>query len=113
MHHRIYPASVPYRCLYSRNIDNLFMAGRDISVTHVALGTTRVMRTCGMSGEVVGLAAAVCRKHDVLPRAVYQKYLPELQEYMRKGAAAEGPLPDNQRFNLQNNLSVPKALKSE
>ena len=113
VHHRIYPAAVPYRCLYSRNIDNLFMAGRDISVTHVALGTTRVMRTCGMSGEVVGLAAAVCRKHDVLPRAVYQKYLPELQEYMRKGAAAEGPLPDNQRFNLQNNLSAPKALKSE
>lgn len=113
VHNRIYPAAVPYRCLYSRNIDNLFMAGRDISVTHVALGTTRVMRTCGMSGEVVGLAAAVCRKHDVLPRAVYQKYLPELQEFMRRGAAVEGPLPDNQRFNLQNNLSAPKALKSE
>ena len=113
VHNRIYPAAVPYRCLYSRNVDNLFMAGRNISVTHVALGTTRVMRTCGMAGEVVGLAASVCHAHDALPRAVYQKYLPQLQELMRRGAAVEGPLPDNQRFNEQPSLPAPKALKSE
>ena len=52
-HILIHPYPVPYRCLYSRNIDNLFMAGRNISVTHVALGTVRVMRTTGMMGEVV------------------------------------------------------------
>ena len=113
VHNRIYPAAIPYRCLYSRNIDNLFMAGRNISVTHVALGTTRVMRTCGMAGEVVGLAASVCVKHGAQPRAVYRYYLPELQELMKKGAAIEGDLPDNQRFNLQPNLSAPKALKTE
>jgi hypothetical protein len=113
VHNRIYPAAVPYRCLYSRNIDNLFMAGRNISVTHVALGTTRVMRTCGMAGEVVGLAASVCVRHNVLPRAVYRYYLPELQELMKKGAAVEGDLPDNQRFNLQSSLPAPKALKAE
>ena len=113
VHNRIYPAAGPYRCLYSRNIDNLFMAGRNISVTHVALGTTRVMRTCGMAGEVVGLAASVCVRHNVLPRAVYRYYLPELQELMKKGAAVEGDLPDNQRFNLQPNLTAPKALKAE
>ena len=112
VHNRIYPAAVPYRCLYSRNIDNLFMAGRDISVTHVALGTTRVMRTCGMAGEVVGLAAAVCHSHRVLPRAVYRQYLPELQDLMRKGAAVEGPLPDNQRFNEQPSLPAPRLLKT-
>ena len=112
VHNRIYPAAVPYRCLYSRNIDNLFMAGRDISVTHVALGTTRVMRTCGMAGEVVGLAAAVCHSHRVLPRAVYRQYLPELQDLMRKGAAVEGPLPDNQRFNEQPFLPAPRLLKT-
>ena len=58
----IYPYAVPYRCLYSRNIDNLLMAGRNISVTHVALGTVRVMRTTGMMGEVVGMAASLCEK---------------------------------------------------
>ena len=110
IHNRIYPAAVPYRCLYSRNIDNLFMAGRDISVTHVALGTTRVMRTCGMSGEVVGLAASVCNRHDALPRDVYRKYLTELQALMKKGAAVDGPLPDNQRFNLQKSLPYPRLL---
>ena len=55
---------VPYRCFYSRNIENLFMAGRDLSVTHEALGTVRVMKTCGMMGEVVGKAASVCLRHD-------------------------------------------------
>ena len=46
------PYAIPYRCLYSRNVANLWMAGRNISVTHVALGTVRVMRTGGMMGEV-------------------------------------------------------------
>ena len=64
---RAYGYPVPYRCFYSRNLDNLFMAGRCISVTHEALGTTRVMKTCGMMGEVVGKAAYVCVKHEVLP----------------------------------------------
>jgi hypothetical protein len=69
---------VPYRCLYSRNVPNLFMAGRCASVDHEALGTVRVMRTCGMMGEVVGKAAYLCVKHEVAPRGVYQQHLPEL-----------------------------------
>jgi len=75
---RIEPYPIPYRCLYSRNIPNLFMAGRCISVTHVALGTVRVMRTCGMMGEVVGKAAALCREHGIAPRQVYEERLDEL-----------------------------------
>ena len=63
------PYWAPYRCLYSRNIDNLFMAGRDISVTREALGPVRVMRTCGMMGEIVGKAAWICHAHDCAPRA--------------------------------------------
>jgi hypothetical protein len=59
VHKAIHPYPIPYRCFYSRNVDNLFMAGRNISVTHVALGTVRVMRTTGMMGEVVGMAASV------------------------------------------------------
>ncbi len=63
----------------------MFMAGRNISVTHIALGSTRVMRTCGMIGEVVGMAASVCMKRNALPRDIYTTYFADLQELMRKG----------------------------
>lgn len=82
---KIEPYAIPYRCLYSRNIANLFMAGRNISVTHVALGTVRVMKTTGMMGEVVGMAAAVCVAHDTTPRGVYQHHLDALKAAMQEG----------------------------
>lgn len=69
---------VPYRSFYSRNIANLFMAGRHISVTHEALGTIRVMRTIGMMGEVVGKAAYLAVRHSTDPRGVHAQHLPEL-----------------------------------
>jgi hypothetical protein len=74
----------PYRTLYSRNIKNLFMAGRCISVTKTGLGPVRVMKTCGMMGEVVGKAAAVCIQHNATPREVYTKHLAELQNLLKK-----------------------------
>ena len=83
------PYWAPYRCLYSRNVGNLFMAGRDISVAHDALGATRVMRTCGMMGEVVGMAAAICKTHDCTPRDVYRVHLGELREKMDKGVGRQ------------------------
>ncbi len=95
-HLRIQPYPVPYRCFYSRNVDNLFMAGRNISVTHVALGTVRVMRTLGMVGEVVGMAASVCKRHDVDPRQVYTDHLDELKELMTEGVGRL-PLPASAR----------------
>lgn len=79
------PYWAPYRCLYSRNVTNLFMAGRDISVTHEALGPVRVMRTCGMMGEIVGMAASLCKQHEATPRDVYTDYLDELKVLMRCG----------------------------
>jgi hypothetical protein len=79
------PYAIPYRCLYSRNIENLFMAGRDISVTHVALGTVRVMRTTGMMGEVVGMAASLAHRYSTTPRGVYQAHLDELKRLMSVG----------------------------
>lgn len=106
----IYPYPVPYRCLYSRNIDNLFMAGRNISVTHVALGTVRVMRTTGAMGEVVGMASAICRKHNILPRTVYWYHLEELKQLMAKGVAHPG-LPNNQQYNEGGRLSSPPQFK--
>lgn len=87
------PYFIPYRVLYSRNIPNLFMAGRNISVTHEALGPVRVMKTTGMMGEVVGLAAVVCKQHDCLPRAVYQEHLDDLKELMLQGGARLGESP--------------------
>jgi len=81
---RGYP--VPYRCFYSRNVPNLFMAGRCVSVTHEALGTVRVMKTGGMMGEVVGKAAAVCTEKKCSPRAVYTDHYQDLDQLMsRKG----------------------------
>ena len=79
---RSYGYPVPYRCFYSRNVDNLFMAGRNISVTHAALGTVRVMKTCGMMGEVVGKATSICVANQCDPRSVYERYLPELLELL-------------------------------
>lgn len=104
VHNWIKPYAVPYRCLYSRNVENLFMAGRNISVTHVALGTVRVMRTTGMMGEVVGMAAAICHRNGCLPRGVYQDHLTELQEAMERGASRPGAELNNQNFNLPNKL---------
>jgi hypothetical protein len=81
----IKPYPIPYRCFYSRNVENLFMAGRDISVTHVALGTVRVMRTCGMMGEVVGMAASICRTRNTTPRGVFVEHLSELKDLATRG----------------------------
>ncbi len=90
---RSYGYPVPYRCFYSRNVDNLFMAGRCISVTHEALGTTRVMKTCGMMGEVVGKAASICTLNQCTPRDVYNQHLPELIELIQLPGKARRSTP--------------------
>jgi hypothetical protein len=63
-----YPYNIPLRCLYSRNIANLFMAGRNISATHAAFTSTRVMATCAVLGQAVGTAAALCIRQNLQPR---------------------------------------------
>ena len=63
---------IPFRTMYSRNVPNLFLAGRIISATHVAFGSTRVMVTCAHNGQAVGMAAAMCREESLLPRAVVE-----------------------------------------
>jgi len=72
--------SIPYRTLYSKNIENLFMAGRCHSATHIAFGGTRVMRPCCAMGQAVGTAAAIATRHGTNPRGVYQRHIKELQE---------------------------------
>ena len=103
LNEKIWPYPIPYRCLYSRNVPNLFMAGRDISVTHIALGTTRLMRTHGMMGEVVGMAASICKKHNCNPRDVYTTHLDELKELMTKGVG-DGKKHPRQDYNCQSSL---------
>jgi hypothetical protein len=80
---RDYGYPVPYRCFYSRNVPNLFLAGRCVSVTHEALGTVRVMRTCGMMGEVVGKAASIAAREGVGPRAVYEQHWDEMHKLLQ------------------------------
>ncbi len=93
---RQYGYPVPYRCFYSRNVPNLFMAGRCISVTHEALGTVRVMKTCGMMGEVVGKAASICVKRSCGPREVYEQYLPELLTLLELPGKAHRPTVESE-----------------
>ncbi|AUD02236.1 FAD-dependent oxidoreductase [Spirosoma pollinicola] len=59
---------IPYRCLYSRNIRNLFLAGRIISASHVAFGSSRVMATGAHVAQAVGMAASVCSREGLIPR---------------------------------------------
>ncbi len=73
---------IPFRCYFSRNIHNLFLAGRIISASHVAFGSTRVMATCSHGGQAVGMAAAVCREQACLPREVLAR--PRLRELQRR-----------------------------
>ncbi len=91
---RQYGYPVPYRCLYSVNVNNLFMAGRNISVTDVALGTVRVMKTIGMMGEVVGKAASVAVRRNCTPREVYTLYWSEMDQLLKLPGRARR-LPDN------------------
>ncbi len=77
-------AEVPYRCLYSKNIENLLFAGRNVSVTHIALGTVRVQNTIATLGQAVGTAAALCIKHGEMPRGIYQRHMRELQQLLIK-----------------------------
>ena len=89
--------TIPYRCVYSRNIDNLMMAGRDMSVTHVALGTVRVQATLAAIAQGTGTAAAMCVEKGVSPRELGKRHIHELRQKLLKddqfipGAKNEDP----------------------
>jgi len=76
--------NIPFRCLYSRNIDNLLFAGRNISATHVAFGSTRVMGTCSVMGQAVGTAAALCVRYNCTPRELGKEAIKDLQQLLLK-----------------------------
>ncbi|MCL3779058.1 FAD-dependent oxidoreductase [Prolixibacteraceae bacterium JC049] len=77
--------SIPYRCYYSKDLDNLFLAGRIISASHVAFGSSRIMLTCALGGQVVGVAAALCQKNQLTTRELSKtENIGELQVELNK-----------------------------
>ncbi|MBQ9995746.1 MAG: FAD-dependent oxidoreductase [Clostridia bacterium] len=88
------PYGIPYRCLYSKNIANLFFAGRNISLTHAAMSSARVMATCATLGEAVGTAANIAREFDLSPRGVYEEQLSLLKARLMENGCF---LPYNKR----------------
>jgi hypothetical protein len=77
-------SSVPFRSIYSKNIDNLLMAGRCLSYTHVALGTVRVQSTLATIGQAAGTAAAMCADKQIHPRELGRRHIAELQQELLK-----------------------------
>lgn len=87
---------IPFRSLYSKNVSNLLFAGRNISASHVAFGTTRVMATCAVVGEAAGTGAALCVERGVTPRQLTENHLMELkQTLLRQDAALIGIVNDD------------------
>lgn len=74
------PYPIPFRSLYSHNIENLMFAGRNISASHVAFSSTRVMGTIGLLGQAAGTGAAIAVRHDLTPRQACQQYITEIQD---------------------------------
>lgn len=78
------PYSIPLRSLYAKGFKNLFMAGRNVSVSHVALSSTRVMATCAAMGQAVGTAMAYCLRNDIAPQVLAndKKYISDFQQLL-------------------------------
>ena len=81
------PYEIPLRCLYSKTITNLFLVGRDISVSHVALGTTRVMGTIATMGQAVGTAVALCLRDRIQPGELEPRQIAEIQQTLLRDDA--------------------------
>ncbi|HEY9310608.1 MAG TPA: FAD-dependent oxidoreductase [Microbacterium sp.] len=79
---------IPFRSLYSANVDNMLMAGRDVSATHIAFGAARVMATCAAMGEAAGTAAALCVQLDLEPRTLYREHREELRQTLLRWDAS-------------------------
>lgn len=105
---------IPYRCLYSRNIKNLFLAGRIISASHVAFSSSRVMLTGAHAAQAVGMAAALCLEKDVLPAQVKESpYIERLQrDLLRSGQFISNvPLIDDENLALMARLTTSSTFR--
>lgn len=103
---------IPYRSLYSKNIGNLFLAGRIISASHVAFGSTRVMATCAHVGQAVAIAASLAKKYNANPRAIGEKHIKELQQELMKTGQHIPNLSLNDANDLVQQATILKASSS-
>ena len=99
--------SIPYRCYVSKDVDNLFFAGRIISVSHVAFGSTRVMATCAHGGQAVGMSAAMCVQEGLLPKDLMEHdKMRRLQQKLNIAGQSIRNIPISPENNLLSRASV-------
>jgi hypothetical protein len=98
--------SVPFRTLYSKDIDNLFICGRIHSATHLAMSSTRVICTCAAGGQAAGTAAFLCKKYNVTPRDITQKHIKELQNLLVKDDQTILGIPNTDGVALLDNAEI-------
>ncbi|MFI3236554.1 MAG: FAD-dependent oxidoreductase [Lachnospiraceae bacterium] len=79
--------TIPHGCIYSRNIENLYVGGRAISASHMAMSSTRVIATCAVVGQAIGTSAAIASKYNCIPRVVGKEHIHELQQLLIKDDA--------------------------
>lgn len=96
--------TIPYRSYYSKNIDNLFMAGRDISTTKLGLASTRIIACCANGGQAVGTAAALCTKYGVQPREL-MPHIKELQQLLIKDDSFLPGIPNEDEKDFARNAT--------
>lgn len=99
---------IPYRCYVSKDIDNLFYVGRIISTTHVAFGSSRVMATCALGAQAVGMAAVICKKNKLLPQQLIQgPWIRQLQDELnKKGQSIPGIPIQYDKDSLMRQVSI-------
>lgn len=97
---------IPYGALYSRNIENLSMSGRNVSVTHMALSSTRIIGTCSTMGQATGTAAAMCVQKGTNPRELRKNHINELQETLLRDDAFIPYRPANDSNDLARKAKV-------
>lgn len=97
---------VPFRSLYSKNISNLLFAGRNASVTHMALSSTRIIATCCMMGQAAGTGAALCIKKGINARQLANQHMDELQEQLLRDDSYIPNRPANDPNDLARNAGL-------
>lgn len=105
----ISPYPIPFRCFYSKDISNLFMAGKDISCTYVAMASVRVEHTTGQMGTMVGRAASLCIKNGWTPRQLGNEHLDSLKTLL-EDPGPESDLARQGRKMVQNRVGLKNEL---
>jgi hypothetical protein len=109
------PYDIAFEALYSRNVANLLMAGRNISNSHVAFSSTRVMATCACTGQAVGTAAALCAARGLTPRQLRREAMGDLQQVLLRddqtirGVEAADPDDLARRASVRASHHLPEA----